>query len=55
MSLKKSNSPSKFTIKTKLNIINNTNLENFPLGYFRVYEFDYFRLPKEDAPDGYFD
>jgi hypothetical protein len=39
----------------KGNIINNTNVENFPLGYFRVYEFDYFRLPKEDAPDGYFD
>ena len=39
----------------KGNVINNTNLENFPLGYFRVYEFDYFRLPKEDAPDGYFD
>ena len=39
----------------KGNIINNTNVENFPLGYFRVYEFDYFRLLKEDAPDGYFD
>jgi len=39
----------------KGNVVNNTNLENFPLGYFRVYEFDYFRLPKEDAPDGYFD
>ena len=39
----------------KGNVINNTNEENFPLGYFRVYEFDYFRLPKEDAPDGYFD
>lgn len=39
----------------KGNVINNTNVENFPLGYFRVYEFDYFRLPKEDAPDGYFD
>jgi len=39
----------------KGNVINNTNAENFPLGYFRVYEFDYFRLPKEDAPDGYFD
>jgi len=25
------------------------------LGYFRVYEFDYFRLYKENAPDGYFD
>ena len=39
----------------KGNIVNNTNLENFPLGYFRVYEFDYFRLYKENAPDGYFD
>lgn len=39
----------------KGNVVNNTNFENFPLGYFRVYEFDYFRLPKEDAPDGYFD
>jgi hypothetical protein len=39
----------------KGNVINDTNVENFPLGYFRVYEFDYFRLPKEDAPDGYFD
>ena len=39
----------------KGNVVNNTNLENFPLGYFRVYEFDYFRLYKENAPDGYFD
>lgn len=39
----------------KGNVVNNTNIENFPLGYFRVYEFDYFRLYKEDAPDGYFD
>ena len=29
--------------------------EKFPLGYFRVYEFDYFRLSKDDAPDGVFD
>ena len=39
----------------KGNVVNNTNLENYPLGYFRVYEFDYFRLYKENAPDGYFD
>jgi len=39
----------------KGNVVNNTNLENFPLGYFRVYEFDYFRLSKDDAPDGVFD
>ena len=39
----------------KGNVVNNTNMENFPLGYFRVYEFDYFRLYKENAPDGYFD
>jgi hypothetical protein len=39
----------------KGNVVNKTNLENFPLGYFRVYEFDYFRLYKENAPDGYFD
>ena len=39
----------------KGNVVNNTNFENFPLGYFRVYEFDYFRLYKENAPDGYFD
>ena len=37
------------------NISNLVSEEKFPLGYFRVYEFDYFRLPKDDAPDGVFD
>ena len=39
----------------KGNIINQSNPEKFPLGYYRVSEFDYFRLSKEDAPDGFFD
>jgi hypothetical protein len=39
----------------KGNIINQSNPEKFPLGYYRVSEFDYFRLSKEDAPDGVFD
>ena len=39
----------------KGNIINKSNPEKFPLGYYRVSEFDYFRLSKEDAPDGVFD
>ena len=39
----------------KGNIINQSNFEKFPLGYYRVSEFDYFRLSKEDAPDGVFD
>ncbi|MDC0248901.1 DUF4249 domain-containing protein [Flavobacteriaceae bacterium] len=37
------------------NISNLVSEEKFPLGYFRVYEFDYFRLSKDDAPDGVFD
>lgn len=37
------------------NISNLVYEEKFPLGYFRVYEFDYFRLSKDDAPDGVFD
>ena len=39
----------------KGNISNLVSEEKFPLGYFRVYEFDYFRLSKDDAPDGVFD
>jgi len=39
----------------KGNIINQTNPNKYPLGYFRVSEFDYFRLSKEDAPVGFFD
>ena len=39
----------------KGNIINNSNPEMFPLGFYRVTEFDYFRLSKKDAPDGTFD
>ena len=39
----------------KGNIINQSNFEKFPLGYYRVSEFDYFRLSKKDAPDGTFD
>jgi len=39
----------------KGNISNLVSKEKFPLGYFRVYEFDYFRLSKDDAPDGVFD
>ena len=39
----------------KGNIINQTKQENFPLGYFRVSEFDSFNLSKDDAPDGLFD
>ena len=37
------------------NISNLVSEEKFPLGYFRVYEFDYFRLSKDDAPNGVFD
>jgi hypothetical protein len=37
------------------NITNQSNPEKFPLGFYRVSEFDYFRLSKEDAPDGLFD
>ena len=37
------------------NISNLVSEEKFPLGYFRVYEFDYFRISKDDAPDGVFD
>jgi len=37
------------------NISNLVSEEKFPLGYFRVYEFDYFRLSKDNAPDGVFD
>jgi len=37
------------------NISNLVSEEKFPLGYFRVYEFDYFRLSKNDAPNGVFD
>ena len=37
------------------NITNLSNSEKFPLGFYRVSEFDYFRLSKEDAPDGFFD
>ena len=39
----------------KGNIINNSNSEMFPLGFYRVTEFDYFRLSKKEAPDGVFD
>ena len=39
----------------KGNITNLSNPEKFPLGFYRVSEFDYFRLSKEDAPDGFFD
>jgi hypothetical protein len=39
----------------KGNIINQSNPKKFPLGYYRVSEFDYFRLSKKDAPDGTFD
>jgi hypothetical protein len=39
----------------KGNIINQSNPEKFPLGYYRASEFDYFRLSKEEAPDGFFD
>ena len=39
----------------KGNISNLVSEEKFPLGYFRVYEFDYFRLSKDDAPNGVFD
>jgi len=39
----------------RVNISNLVSEEKFPLGYFRVYEFDYFRLSKDDAPDGVFD
>ena len=39
----------------KGNVRNQSNPENFPLGYYRVSEFDYFRLFKNDAPDGFFD
>ncbi len=39
----------------KGNIINNSNPEMFPLGFYRVTEFDYFRLSKKEAPDGVFD
>ncbi len=39
----------------KGNIINQSNPEKFPLGYYRVSEFDYFSLSKLDAPDGVFD
>ncbi len=39
----------------KGNIINQSNPEKFPLGYYRVSEFDYFSLSKQDAPDGVFD
>ncbi len=39
----------------KGNIVNQSNLEKFPLGFFRVSEFDYFSLSKKDAPDGLFD
>ena len=38
----------------KGNIYNNINPEKFPLGYFRVSEFDYFSISKKDAPDGIF-
>ena len=37
------------------NISNLVSEEKFPLGYFRVYEFDYFRLSKDNAPNGVFD
>ena len=37
------------------NISNLVSEEKFPLGYFRVYVFDYFRLSKDDAPNGVFD
>jgi hypothetical protein len=37
------------------NIINQSDLEKFPLGYYRVSEIDYFSLSKKDAPDGLFD
>jgi len=39
----------------KGNITNQSNPEKFPLGYYRVSEFDYFSLSKQDAPDGVFD
>jgi hypothetical protein len=39
----------------KGNIVNQSNAEKFPLGFFRVSEFDYFSLSKKDAPDGLFD
>lgn len=38
----------------KGNIYNNVNPKNFPLGYFRVSEFDYFSISKKNAPDGIF-
>ena len=38
----------------KGNIYNNYNPDKFPLGYFRVSEFDYFSISKKDAPDGIF-
>ena len=38
----------------KGNIYNDLNPENFPLGYFRVSEFDYFSISKKNAPDGIF-
>ena len=37
------------------NIINQSDFEKFPLGYYRVSEIDYFSLSKKDAPDGLFD
>ena len=37
------------------NIINQSDSEKFPLGYYRVSEIDYFSLSKKDAPDGLFD
>lgn len=37
------------------NIINPSDSEKFPLGYYRVSEIDYFSLSKKDAPDGLFD
>ena len=46
-------SSSSSTIRGNITNLNNDN--KFPLGYFRVYEFDYFRLSKNDAPDGVFD
>ena len=36
------------------NIINQSDSEKFPLGYYRVSEIDYFSLSKKDAPDGLF-
>ena len=38
----------------KGNIYNNLNPESYPLGYFRVSEFDYFSISKKNAPDGIF-